>query len=297
MIIKDLKITNSVGRSIEFGRDFRIADDFIMSGLGALVNYSASTEDGSNYQSTKIQNREFDIPFFIRKQLSESFWIEDRRNLAYSVLNPKLNPFRIDITTNGGSEYYLYANLEGAPLFPVNFNNDNSGWQNGIVSFSCSDPFFYKNGDSVNVDVAVFNPSFEFPLEINPSEGIEFASRSQTLVFNVENKGQDSTGFNITFRASGYLSNPSIVNVNTGRGIKINTDMEEGDVILISTYKRRKRVTLMRNGTETNIFSKLDLDSTFLQLEIGDNLFRYNASENVDKLQTNINFVPKYLGV
>lgn len=296
MIIKNLTITNSRGDSITFGQSFRLTDDFELSGLSATVKYTDSTMDGSNYQNTVLNNKDFEVPFLIYKTISDSWWAEERRNEAYKVFNPKANPFRLDIETKGGEEYYLQANLEGAPSFPSGLENSNTSWQKGLLQFSANDPFFYSKNEE-KVDIALWVGAFEFPLEIPADTGIEMGYRSPSLIVNVLNEGQESTGMMIRFKALGTLRNPSLVNVNTYESLKINIEMKAGDVIEISTYKRRKRVTLIRNGEETNIFNLLDLSSTFLQLDLGDNLFRYDAGEGLDNLEVSMTFTPRLLGV
>lgn len=144
MIIKDMTITNSRGDSITFGRHFRLERDFDLSGTAATVNYSETTVDGSHYQNTKLENKDFDVPFFIYKSINEPWWIEEKRNQAYKVFNPKANPMRIDITTKAAEEYYINANLEGVPSFPTGFENDNNTWQKGLLQFSANDPFFMR---------------------------------------------------------------------------------------------------------------------------------------------------------
>lgn len=296
MIIKHLTITNSRGDAISFDRHFRLQDDFELSGTTATVNYTESTTDGSNYQNTVLDNKEFEIPFFIYKSISESWWLEEQRNLAYKVFNPKANPCRLDIQTKAGEEYYIHANLLGAPLFPNGFENANRMWQNGLLQFSANDPYFYSKKEE-KIDLAIWVENFSFPLEIPLETGIEMGYRSPSLIVNVINEGQESTGMKISFRASGTLKNPSLVNVNTYEFLKINTIMQPGDVIEISTYMRRKRVTLIRESVETNIFNLLDISSTFLQLDLGDNLFRYDADEGLDNLEVSMNFTPRLLGV
>ncbi|MGD6894286.1 phage tail family protein [Bacillus infantis] len=296
MLIKNMTITNHRGDSITFGRHFRLIDGFDLSNLQASVNYSESTVDGSNYQNTMLENRDFDIPFFIYKKLTDPWWIEEKRNQAFKVFNPKTNPFRIDFMTHSGEEYYINANLEGTPSFPMGFENDNQEWQKGYLQFSANDPYFYKK-DAVGVDIARWIGAFEFPLEVPADTGIEMGYRTQSLIVNVLNEGQERTGMIIRFRALGTLKNPSLVNVNTYEAIKINTTMLPGDVIEISTYKRRKTVTLIRNGAAIGAFNLLDISSTFLQLEIGDNLFRYDAEEGLDNLNVSMNFTPRLLGV
>lgn len=297
MIIKNMTITNSRGDSISFGRHFRLINDFELSGLSASVNYSDSTVDGSNYQNTTIENKDFDIPFYIYKTLKDYWWIEERRNEAYKVFNPKTNPFRIDFTTKSGKEYYLNANLEASPSFPQGFENDNNSWQKGFLQFSANDPFFYEK-NAVRVDIALWKPTFRFPLVIPKDEGITMGQRQQSLIVNVKNNGQESTGMVIRFKAKGTLTNPSLLNVNTYEMIKINTEMIAGDLIEVTTYKRRRKVILHRNGLQINLFNNLQFpESKFLQLEIGDNLFRYNADAGLNNLEVSISFTPRLLGV
>jgi hypothetical protein len=296
MLVKELKITNNRDDSITFGRHFRLDGEVDLSGLDASVNYSESTADGSHYQNTKLENRDFEIPFFIYRSIKDSWWIEQQKNLAYKVFNPKANPFRIDFTTEAGEEYYLNANLESAPIFATEEENNNAGWLNGLLQFSANDPYIYRK-NAQRVDIALWVPAFEFPLEIPADEGIEMGYRIPSLIVNVLNDGQESTGMIIRFKALGTLVNPSLVNVNTYEELKLNTIMQAGDVIEVSTYQRKKSVTLIRNGVKTNIFNSLDLNSKFLQLEIGDNLFRYNADDGLDNLEISMIFTPRLLGV
>lgn len=292
-----MTITNSRGDSITFGRHFRLERDFDLSGTAATVNYSETTVDGSHYQNTKLENKDFDIPFFIYKSINEPWWIEEKRNQAYKVFNPKANPMRIDITTKAGEEYYINANLEGVPSFPTGFENDNQEWQKGLLQFSANDPYIYS-ADAQKVDIALWKGAFRFPLAIPKDKGIIMGYRAPSLIANVKNDGQVSTGMIIRFKALGSLSKPSLINVNTYETFKLNSTMQAGDVIEVSTYSRRKRVTLIRNGQELNIFNEVDFEvSKFLQLEIGDNLFRYDAEEGLDNLEVSMTFTPRLLGV
>lgn len=290
-----MSITNSRGDSITFGRHFKLYEDFNLSGLSATVNYSESTADGSSYQNTKLENRDFDIPFFILKEIVDSWWIEQKRSEAYRVFNPKLNPFRIDFTTKSGEEYYLNANLEGVPSFPTGFENDNKDWQKGLLQFICTDPYIY-DAASQKVDIALWVGAFEFPLEI-VEDGIEMGYRSPSLIVNAKNDGQESTGMIIRFVALSTVVNPKLLNVNTYEELKLNTTMLPGDVIEVSTYRGKRGATLIRSNTKSNVFSIVDLSSTFLQLEVGDNLFRYDADSGIDYLEVSMTFTPRRIGV
>lgn len=296
MLIRQLKITNASGESIEFGRHFRLYEGFNLSDLKANVNYSDSTSDGANHQRTLLDVRDIDIPFFIKRIVEGPEWIEEKRQEAYRVFNPKKNPMKLEFTTKGDESFYLHANIEGAPSFPSGLDNSNGVWQKGLLQFSCGDPFVYRK-EAVVVQIATWIPTFEFALEISEGDGIEMGYRAPSLIANAYNDGHEETGMIIRFKALGTLVNPSLINVNTYEEFKLNMTMEGGDVVEVSTYKRNKYVHLTRNNVTTDIFSKFDIMSEFLQLQTGDNLFRYNADDGIDNLEVSMNFTPKLLGV
>lgn len=296
MLITELKITNSRGDSINFGRHFRLINGLDLTTLKANVSYSQSSGDGANYQRTFLDIRSFDLEFFINKNHREEWWVEERRREAFRVFNPKHNPFRLEFTTKGGNDYYFDANLEMVPNLPRGFENNNRAWQKGLLQFSCSDPNIYS-ATSTTVELAAWIGAFEFPLEIT-GEGIELGYRSKSLIANVLNDGDNDTGMIIRFKALATVQSPSLINVNTYQQLKLNFVMQGGDLIEISTYSRKKTVTLIRNNVRSNIFNSVDyLSSTFLQLEPGDNLFRYDAESGLDNLEVSMTFTNRMIGV
>lgn len=54
---------------------------------------------------------------------------------------------------------------------------------------------------------------------------------------------------------------------------------------------------LIRDGVETDYFRYIDVDSTFMQLAIGDNMFRYDAASGVNSLEVSIFYSKEFLGV
>jgi len=291
-----MTITNNRGESIVFGRRFFIKEDFEISGLGANVNMSESTLDGAHYQSTTLSTRDIEVPFYIKKLNTEPWWIEEKRQEVYRVCNPKFNPMRIDFVTKSGEALYVTANLTAAPFFPKGFENDNKKWQNGLLQFVATDPFIYEAATR-KVDIALWVSNLEFPLEV-VEEGIEIGYRSPSLIVNVLNEGSESSGMSIRFTALSEVVNPKLLNVNTYEAFNLNFKMLPGDVIEASTYKGRRKITLIRNNVKTNIFNNLDfMSSTFLQLEPGDNLLRYDAKSGLDFLEVSIEYTPKRIGV
>lgn len=297
MIIQSLKITNANGEILEFGGDFKLYEEIDLSSTAAVVNQSETSMAGASYQSTKLDVRELEVPFFIDIPHSMgTAWIEEKRQQVYRVCNPNKNRMRLDISTKGGKHYYLNTELTAAPVFPKEFEDSNYRFQKALLQFTCSDPFLYER-DATMVEIATWIPNFEFELEIPDGEGIEMGYRSPSLIANVYNAGHEDSGMIIRFKALASLSTPSLVNVNTYEEFKLNMDFLPGDIVEVSTYRGNKYAHLTRNNVTTSVFGKIDLASTFLQLKTGDNLFRYAAVDGQDNLEVSMLFSNRFLGV
>lgn len=161
-----------------------------------------------------------------------------------------------------------------------------------------ADPLF-KDDNEEKVSAASTKAMFHFPLIINVKKPptIMFGIREPSLIVNVFNSGAVNTGMRIVFKALGTLTNPSLINVYTQEYFKLNKTMYAGDTVEVITTVGEKKVIAYINGIETNYFRYRDLDSTWLQLDVGDNLFRYDADGGIDNLEVYIYFSNKYLEV
>jgi len=126
--------------------------------------------------------------------------------------------------------------------------------------------------------------------------GIEMGYRSPSLIVNVNNPGDVPCGMRIVFSALGEVENPYLLNVNTQEYFKITKTMVAGEVITVTTHFGNKRVVDVLDGVTSTVLN-IDLESTFLQLETGDNLYRYYADDGIDNLECKIYYSPQYLGV
>ena len=295
MLIKELVIANTIGEEIEFGRYFHLKEGLDLSNLNAENNYSKANIDGAMHQNTLLDIRDFDLHFYLDIDNSPDWWIEEKRQELFRVFNPKMNPMKITFKTQSGKEYYLTANLEGAPSLPQDYENSNEAWQNGLLQFTCGEPLIYSTEDTAT-NIANWIANFSFDLEI-PEDGIELEYREQSLIQNVINDGSSEIGMDITFKALADVLNPQLINVNTYEFLKLNFQMLAGDVIQVVTSKGHRSITLTRNNQFFNIFNAFTLDSTFLQLRTGDNLFRYDAEEGIDFLEILIKHRNSFVGV
>ena len=141
----------------------------------------------------------------------------------------------------------------------------------------------------------MLSPTLKFPLNIPKKRGITFGRRRSILESELDNIGDIESGFKVIFKAKGgSVKYPKVYDVYTKKFIKINYEMEKGDILEIINYPELKKVTL--NGTE-NAFKYLDIESNFFNLKIGHNKIGYIAEENTINLDVILWYSPRYLGV
>lgn len=277
----------SNGRQIEVGKGkpFRL---LFIEGLEStenelFINYN-TMGDGSSLTSKRIKSKAIvaEIEYVGANKETE------RRKMINFFNIHKIGTLIIEY---GGRKYkQIYT--------PQSFKSPMENIYNPfkfLVDLYCPNPFF-TNVEDIRSDIAIWQPAFEFLLEI-VEEGIEMGYREPSLIVNIFNKGTVKSGVKIQFKALATLTNPSLFNINTREYFKINKTMTAGEVIEVTTHFQNKRVNLINNGVTSNAFNWIDLGNTFLQLDPGDNLFRYDADEGLDNLEVSIYHNPQYLGV
>jgi len=164
------------------------------------------------------------------------------------------------------------------------------------VSLLCTSPFWQAIEESI-ADLRNVTDNFYFPLVLY-EEGIALGIINPHYTVNIFNPGDIPLGMTVEFRAVGSVKNPKIFNTETFEYLQINADLMDGDIVEICTVPKKKRVTLIRNGERVNYFNYLDDGSNLsLQLDEGDNEFRYTAESGEDSLYMKINYTPLYVGV
>lgn len=286
-----MKITysNDIGESIKLtnSRPFIVQK---IEGFGAVRSnlhmQKSPFQDGSTLVGKNLETREIVIEGTIVANTKEE--IAKYRRKMIRVFNPKNSG--VLIYCHRGIEKKINVEIEFAPVF-ANIGNI----QNFIINMLCPSPF-WEDLQQIKKEIALWVSDFEFPLEVD-LDGIELGHREPSVMVNVFNDGDIKCGMRIEFMALATVKNPSILNVNTREYMKINKTMKAGEIIVVTTGFGNKRIESRLNGVTTNAFNCVDLSSTFLQLNLGDNLLRYDADENVENLEMSIYFTPGYLGV
>jgi len=295
-MITSIIATNSQGEQFYFDKENRIVNGFDLSGLEAKVNRTQRASGGSLYQNTILEERELAFELQLRRNDSTEQDMDSRRARMYSVFSPLKNPIRFDFKDSIGNEYYLTAYLLSAPTMKPDKKNYNPGFQRALLEFVCPDPHIYQKTET-RLEIATFRGGLEFIWEI-PTEGDVFEERTDSLEGSIFFTGSGPDGMVIRFIASGTVVNPILTNARTFERIKLNTTMENGDVITINTYTGERNITRLRGGVTENLFYTLDLsDSSFLQLKPGDNSFVYGADSGENLLQVVLEYRIRLVGV
>ena len=282
-----MKLINlTTNEEIVFDNKTLILSEKELSYIDAVhSNTKGIGQHGNYYTGTSLQSRTVSVAGYISASFDKLGKIKRR---LIKIINPTQ---QFKIIKNG----YM---IKGYPASTIRFSHDENesyaGLHKFLVDFYCPSPFWTNENDT-KATISYWKGGFKFPLTIGNENIIGY--KSPSLIVNVKNCGDVETGMKIEFKALGFLSNPSLFNINTREYIKINKDMQAGEKIIINTNYGQKRIKSIYNDISTDILNKLELTSTFLQLATGDNLFRYDADKNLNNLQVNIYYSEKYLGV
>lgn len=247
-----------------------------------LYSTKGSGQAGITISGTSPNEREIVISFQLRRQTRQTA----RRDLL-RAFRPSSTPGTLTFV-RGNKRWRIQCYVESAPRFT------DAVMPQGEVTLIAPSPAMLA--PETTVDIARWVDNIQFDFEI-PAEGHELTYRAPQLIVNAFNEGDMDAGTVITVRALGEAKNPTLLNVSTQEKMSFTIDLEANDVLTIHTAYGQKRITLRRNGIESNAFNALDAGSTWLQMHPGDNFLRYSAELNEDNLEVSVRFASAYSGV
>ncbi len=282
----ELTYINADGRSITLkqNRPYFLKKIDGTGNIRQTVNtFKAPDQDGAFYISSTLDMRNIILEGTVVADTPDDAYA--RRQLFLKIFSPKLNGTLVyrdrQIACVVEEAGFTVSSRQRIPNF--------------FVSLLCPSPFF-ETLDEVREELASWIPLFKFALEI-PESGMEFGMRQPSQIITVENIGDVSCGCEIVFQALGTVTNPELLNIDTGEYIRLLTTMSAGDELRVYTHFAGKRVVSVNGTVITNVFSLLDTGSTFFQLTAGVNTLRYDASVNMELLEVSIYYRPQFLGV
>lgn len=299
--IEKLILANEKGSVIEFSVKsvFHVNISKDVKGLSDVENEIFSTsgidQAGGTYLGYHIQSRDIEIVGHIKER--DKAIVREYRHQLNHALNPA---YSCTLTyQHDNFKRQIKCRVNSAPHFDVD-----GGWQRFSIDLMCLNPFWTDDAETYT-QIATWIGGMVFDsedgLQLTNSEDDpqwEIGYRLPSLITNIENSGDATTGLSITFAAQGTVSNPGLININTQEFLKVNMDMEDGEEITVKTGYGEKSVVFKNvNGEIQDVFRFLDINSTYLQLEIGDNPYRYFAEQGEDNLNVTIKHSNLYLGV
>lgn len=162
-------------------------------------------------------------------------------------------------------------------------------WTNAVtmqISMYCNQPFwedldFIVQQISEAIDLHYFTDSATGMLYF-PEDGVPLGEYDTIRTKRFFNDGDVAVGLEISIVAYAPVTNPIIydgygnyLGVGYGDGAK-RVQLQVGDNVVITTHRGNKDIRL--NGK--SILSKLRPQSTWLQMEAGDNLFSINSDDD-----------------
>lgn len=160
----------------------------------------------------------------------------------------------------------------------------------GTISLICENPFF-RDVNSTYYNMAQWVGGLEFDVEL--SDANELDKRQAERIKVLSNPSNVNIPLKITFRATGNVVNPILQNLTTDETLQIDTSMTGGDTIVIDTrIGIRQKIT--KNGAPAN--NLWHYGSDWLNLPIGDSVFRYDADSGYEYLDVEIETTTLYRG-
>ena len=267
------------GETLELGNDeFKLLD---ISGLESSDYEVNITEHysgiGGYIKNKKILQREI---VFTADCVN---WgsVEEQRQRLIKFFNP-LNTGNLKVNYCGIERYINYE------IESFKDNRKNLYEQlNFTVSIICPDPYFYEI-EKIE-ELTTWVGGLNFPLNLPFS-----LKQKGEHIKNIYNDGHVDTAIEVVFK--GPAINPKILNSTTGEFIQVNKELTSEDTLYITTQYRNKKVEIEKEGIRTNAFNYIDLDSTFFNLKVGDNLIEY-STESLEPQGVSIKYSQKYLGI
>lgn len=242
------------------------------------TNRNAST-DGSVFNSAYIDNKEITLTMALNYPAEAN-----RINLYRYFKNKK--PIKLFFKTDSRDVF-----IDGyCQRVNVNFFEKKEIAQ---ITILCTNPYF-KAKDAETVQISQNQSLFEFPFSIQtPIPFSEISNTSHEIV----NNGDIKVGAIFRITANGYVDAPKIINVDTNEYFLITAGMSAGEVIEINTIQNERSVLMGDGQTMIDYIYGMSINSSWLELDVGENHFAATADSNPENMNVEIEFRAFYEGV
>ncbi len=243
-------------------------------------------QDGTTLQTVRLSPRTLMIRFLALA--ADRAGVEQKRRRIAAAFNPRYAPGTLVWTQEDGTQYALRCvALSGSPSFTPGRQAQGRVWQEVIVDLQAPDPCWF-DAEATTLPLAGLTGGLAFPASFPAS----FAVQGSTMV--VLNAGDIAAPVRI--QIPGPCLNPVVENLTTGEQIALTLEVDAGEMIVIDTTYGSLFCRLQAaNGTQTNAMRHLTPDSTFWQLQPGENIVTFSAPSG--SVEVSIEYASRYTGV
>lgn len=302
-MIRKVLVTNHLGESLEMVLERPWDSGFNITGIENLgapeadLNFTeVATGDGAVFNSARANKR--NIVMHI------AYWakpdIETSRQRSYRFFTVKKPVTLTFVTDNRSLSIDGYVEKNNPEIF--------SEKESTQISVICPQPYFHRSGVPNTFTFGTRTAEFEFPFsnESLTQPLLEMGHLVYNEEINVVYDGEVDTGFLLHIHATGDVVNPRLISTKLNRKIEIDTTkvskilgspLSFGDDIYVSTVQGSKAAYVIRKGKRYNILNALSRDMTWLNLQPGDNRFRYTADTGAINMQMEIIYRTLFEGV
>lgn len=265
---------NQLGGQLVFGR----TSDHILSDISGMSQVSATVAEtqgvgqvGATAAGASIQPKTITLNGTVRDAAARA-----------SLLAAVLPGVPATLTMARGANRYF---IEGIPEKSPEVSS-NDGPQSFQFALRCSYP--YWRGPEARSLLSGLSAQFHFPTSL---AGRWYISRYTSEAFcTVNNPGSLASDLVLQFRARTQVTNPRVYHLESESYIQLNTTLNIGDTVTVSTVYGSKGAThSSQTGSQTNAFRLLDIGSNLaMQLQPGENTFRCTAVAGADGLDVTV---------
>ena len=256
MALEYVEIINDLGQSVVLTN----SPPFVLTGIEGvggvgcnIYTQKSPFQHGETYLGHNLDIRNISLQIdIVAQDMQEMVYL---RQQLVSTLNTALGQCKIRYTL-GGQTKVIHGKVEKGPEFIYN-NNFLDSIQTALVEIYCADPLWYDEHEN-NVEMADWIGGLTFPTTLP----MNFAGRSTKSHTVVENNGNIETPIRFTF--SGPCKNPQIKNGDTGEFIKVNTSIQENELLEVTTGAGTHTIQLLNlsTGQISNAMHLIGLEST-----------------------------------
>lgn len=247
----------------------------------SLSEAQGINQTGSTIQSRNVKSRPVTVSGIICGNVAAN------KKTLLSVVRPDLSGRLY------ADDYYLEVYPSATPT--ISAARDVANFQ-----FSLLAPYPYWERDE-DIDENLSGVRFAFRLAdefVYPawliSQPFRFGEILESAFSTIINAGQTPVPFTITLISVGEVINPQVLEVLSGKYIKLNYTMSPGERVIVQITHSKTYVTSNLNG---DIRGTLDLDSDFTRLAVGNNILAISADDGRNNLSVQIEHRTEITGI